>query len=85
MIVRDFQSVIGFEAKEQFDELEGKLPDNVIACIGGGSNAMGIFSAFIDDSEVNLYGVEPLGQGETLGDHAATLTYGDEGIKILIS
>jgi len=80
MMVRDFQSVIGFEAKEQFDELEGKLPDNVIACVGGGSNAMGIFSAFIDDSEVNLYGVEPLGRGETLGDHAATLTYGEEGV-----
>jgi tryptophan synthase beta chain len=80
MMVRDFQSVIGFEAKEQFDELEGKLPDNIIACVGGGSNAMGIFSAFIDDSEVNLYGVEPLGRGETLGDHAATLTYGEEGI-----
>lgn len=80
MMVRDFQSVIGFEAKEQFEELEGKLPDNVIACVGGGSNAMGIFSAFIDDSEVDLYGVEPLGRGETLGDHAATLTYGEEGI-----
>lgn len=80
MMVRDFQSVIGFEAKEQFAEMEGKLPDNVIACVGGGSNAMGIFSAFIDDAEVNLYGVEPLGRGEALGDHAATLTYGEEGI-----
>ena len=80
MMVRDFQSVIGFEAKEQFEELEGKLPDNVIACVGGGSNAMGIFSAFIDDKEVALYGVEPLGRGEQLGDHAATLTYGEEGV-----
>lgn len=80
MMVRDFQSIIGFEAKEQFDEMEGKLPDNVIACVGGGSNAMGIFSAFIDDQEVNLYGVEPLGRGEKLGDHAATLTYGEEGV-----
>ncbi|MDD3595927.1 tryptophan synthase subunit beta [Sulfuricurvum sp.] len=80
MMVRDFQSVIGFEAKEQFEELEGKLPDNVIACVGGGSNAMGVFSAFIDDKEVNLYGVEPLGRGEKLGEHAATLTYGEEGI-----
>lgn len=80
MMVRDFQSIIGFEAKEQFDEMEGKLPDNVIACVGGGSNAMGIFSAFIDDKEVNLYGVEPLGRGEKLGDHAATLTYGEEGV-----
>ncbi len=80
MMVRDFQSVIGFEAKEQFLEHEGKLPDNVVACVGGGSNAMGLFSAFIDDSSVNLYGVEPLGKGEKLGDHAATLTYGEEGI-----
>lgn len=80
MMVRDFQSVIGFEAKEQFEELEEKLPDNVIACVGGGSNAMGIFAGFIDDKEVNLYGVEPLGRGEKLGDHAATLTYGEEGI-----
>lgn len=80
MMVRDFQSVIGFEAKEQFEEMEGKLPDNVVACVGGGSNAMGIFSAFIDDKEVDLYGVEPLGRGEQLGNHAATLTYGEEGI-----
>ncbi len=80
MMVRDFQSVIGFEAKEQFEEMEGKLPDNVIACVGGGSNAMGIFAGFIDDTEVNLYGVEPMGRGEKLGDHAATLTYGEEGV-----
>jgi tryptophan synthase beta chain len=80
MMVRDFQSVIGFESKEQFMEHEGKLPDNIIACVGGGSNAMGIFSAFIDEPSVNLYGVEPLGKGEKLGDHAATLTYGEEGI-----
>jgi tryptophan synthase beta chain len=80
MMVRDFQSVIGFESKEQFMEHEGKLPDNVVACVGGGSNAMGLFSAFIDDPSVKLYGVEPLGKGEKLGDHAATLTYGEEGI-----
>jgi tryptophan synthase beta chain len=80
MMVRDFQSVIGFEAKEQFHEMEGNLPDNVIACVGGGSNAMGIFAGFIDDASVNLYGVEPLGRGEALGDHAASLTYGEEGI-----
>jgi tryptophan synthase beta chain len=80
MMVRDFQSVIGFESKEQFMEHEGKLPDNIVACVGGGSNAMGIFSAFIDEPSVNLYGVEPLGKGEKLGDHAATLTYGEEGI-----
>jgi tryptophan synthase beta chain len=80
MMVRDFQSVIGFEAKEQFLEHENNLPDNVVACVGGGSNAMGIFSAFIDDKEVALYGVEPMGKGEKLGEHAATLTYGEEGI-----
>ncbi|MDD5053382.1 MAG: tryptophan synthase subunit beta [Sulfuricurvum sp.] len=80
MMVRDFQSVIGFESKEQFMEHEGKLPDNVVACVGGGSNAMGLFSAFIDEPSVKLYGVEPLGKGEKLGDHAATLTYGEEGI-----
>ncbi|MDD2791290.1 MAG: tryptophan synthase subunit beta [Sulfurimonas sp.] len=80
MMVRDFQSVIGIEAKEQFFEHEANLPDNIIACVGGGSNAMGIFSAFIDDAEVNLYGVEPMGRGEKLGDHAATLTYGSEGV-----
>lgn len=80
MMVRDFQSVIGLEAKEQFLEHENKLPDNVIACVGGGSNAMGIFSGFIDDKEVELYGVEPLGRGDKIGEHAASLTYGSEGI-----
>ena len=80
MMVRDFQSVIGFESREQFLEHENKLPDNVIACVGGGSNAMGIFAGFIDDKEVNLYGVEPMGKGEKIGEHSATLTYGEEGI-----
>ena len=80
VMVRDFQSVVGFEAKEQFLEHEKNLPDNIIACVGGGSNAMGIFSAFIEDTQVNLYGVEPLGRGEKLGDNAASLTYGSEGI-----
>ena len=80
MMVRDFQSVIGFESKEQFLEHEGKLPDNVIACVGGGSNAMGLFAGFIDDKEVNLYGVEPMGKGEKIGEHSASLTYGEEGI-----
>ena len=78
-MVRDFQSIVGFEAKEQFMELTGKLPDMVTACIGGGSNAMGIFSGFIDDP-VKLYGVEPLGKGAKLGEHAASLTYGSEGV-----
>ncbi|MCX6077721.1 MAG: tryptophan synthase subunit beta [Campylobacterales bacterium] len=80
MMVRDFQSVIGFESKEQFFEHENSLPDNVVACVGGGSNAMGIFSAFIEEESVNLYGVEPMGRGDKIGEHAATLTYGTEGI-----
>ncbi|XOB60613.1 tryptophan synthase subunit beta [Campylobacterota bacterium DY0563] len=80
MMVRDFQSVIGFESKEQFLEHEENLPDNIVACVGGGSNAMGIFSAFIDEKEVNLYGVEPMGIGEKIGEHSATLTYGQEGV-----
>lgn len=80
MMVRDFQSIIGIESREQFFEHEDNLPDNIVACIGGGSNAMGIFSGFIDEKEVNLYGVEPMGKGEDLGEHAATLTYGEEGV-----
>ncbi|MDK2080483.1 tryptophan synthase subunit beta [Aliarcobacter butzleri] len=80
MMVRDFQSVIGFEAREQFLEHEGKLPDAVTACVGGGSNAMGIFSGFIDDKQVELYGVEPMGKGDKIGEHSASLTYGEEGI-----
>ncbi|WP_044414939.1 tryptophan synthase subunit beta [Halarcobacter anaerophilus] len=81
MMVRDFQSIVGFEAKEQFAEHEnGALPDNIVACVGGGSNSMGIFSAFIDDKEVNLYGVEPMGRGDKIGEHSATLTYGEEGV-----
>jgi tryptophan synthase beta chain len=80
MMVRDFQSVIGFESREQFFEHEPKLPDNVVACVGGGSNAMGLFSGFIDDKEVNLYGVEPMGKGDKIGEHSASLTYGEEGI-----
>ncbi|MDD2698125.1 MAG: tryptophan synthase subunit beta [Arcobacteraceae bacterium] len=78
-MVRDFQSVVGLEAKEQFLEMTGKLPDMVTACVGGGSNAMGIFSGFIDDA-VKLYGVEPAGKGTNLGEHSASLTYGSEGI-----
>ncbi|WP_418184767.1 tryptophan synthase subunit beta [Aliarcobacter vitoriensis] len=78
-MVRDFQSVIGFEAKEQFFEMTGKLPDMVTACVGGGSNAMGIFSAFIDES-VKLYAVEPSGKGNKIGEHSASLTYGQEGV-----
>ena len=79
MMVRDFQSVIGIEAREQFIEMTGELPDAIVACVGGGSNAMGIFSGFLNDP-VEIYGVEPLGRGTALGDHAASLTYGTEGI-----
>lgn len=78
-MVRDFQSVIGFEAKEQFLEMTGRLPDMVTACVGGGSNAMGIFSAFIDD-DVKLYAVEPGGTGDDVGENSASLAYGKEGI-----
>ena len=80
MMVRDFQSIIGIEAKEQFKEFENKNPDNVVACVGGGSNAMGIFAGFIDDIDVNLIGVETMGKGEKLGEHSASLTYGEEGV-----
>jgi len=80
MMVRDFQSVVGFESREQFLEMEDKLPDAVVACVGGGSNAMGIFSGFIDDEDVALIGVEPMGKGVKLGEHAASLTYGEEGV-----
>ncbi len=80
MMVRDFQHVIGVEAREQFLEMTGNLPENVVACVGGGSNAIGIFSGFIQDESVKLYGVEPLGHGSALGQHAASLTYGTEGI-----
>lgn len=80
MMVRDFQSVVGNEAKAQFQENCGKLPDNIVACVGGGSNAIGIFSAFLEDSEVSLHGVEPSGRGFGVGDHAATLTKGSPGL-----
>ncbi len=79
MMVRDFQSVVGIEAREQFLSTTGELPDAVVACVGGGSNAMGMFSGFLNDP-VDLYGVEPLGKGPKLGDHAASLKYGTEGI-----
>lgn len=79
MMVRDFQSVVGVEAREQFIEMTGELPDAIVACVGGGSNAMGLFSGFLNDP-VDIYGVEPLGRGTALGDHAASITYGTEGI-----
>ncbi len=80
MMVRDFQSVIGFEIKQQLLEKEGRLPDAVVACVGGGSNAMGSFYPFLDDDDVRLYGVEAGGQGIKTGKHSATLTAGSEGV-----
>ena len=80
MMVRDFQHVIGVEAREQFLEMTGELPDEVTACVGGGSNAMGIFSGFLDDDGVRLTGVEPAGRSLKLGDHAASLSYGKPGV-----
>ena len=80
MIVEHFQSVIGREAREQFLELTETLPDCVMACVGGGSNAIGMFSGFLNDEKVKLFGVEPLGKGEKIGENAASLTYGKDGI-----
>ncbi len=79
MMVRDFQQVVGIEAREQFLDMTGHLPDVITACVGGGSNAAGFFSGFLNDP-VDIYGVEPLGKGPKLGDHAASLQYGEEGI-----
>ena len=79
-MVRDFQSVIGIEAREQMMEAEGRLPDTVVACIGGGSNAMGLFYPFLDDDAVELVGVEAAGRGIESGAHAATITAGSPGV-----
>ncbi|KAF7715449.1 Uncharacterized protein PECH_007129 [Penicillium ucsense] len=82
MIVRDFQSVVGQEARKQFLDMaqdEDRLPEHVVACVAGGSNAMGMFSSFVDDAEVTLHAVEPCGVSERLGEHAATLSYGRPG------
>jgi len=80
MMVRDFQSVIGREAREQMMEMAGRQPDAVLACVGGGSNAMGIFHAYIPDEKVRLVGVEAAGQGLESGKHAATLGAGKPGV-----
>ncbi len=80
MIVRDFQKVIGEETRRQILELEGRLPDAVVACVGGGSNAIGIFYPFINDKEVRLIGVEAGGLGIETGRHSASLTAGEVGI-----
>jgi tryptophan synthase beta chain len=79
-MVRDFQSIIGREAREQILAATGRLPDVVLACVGGGSNAIGIFSAFIADEGVELRGVEAGGRGATLGDHAARFSGGRPGV-----
>jgi tryptophan synthase beta chain len=71
LMVRDFQSVIGREAREQIMEKEGRLPDLLVACVGGGSNAIGLFHPFLNDEAVRMIGVEAGGRGETLGEHAA--------------
>lgn len=78
-IVRDFQSVIGFESRKQFKKLTGKLPNAVVACVGGGSNAIGMFYGFLKDKKVQLYGVEAGGYNNQPGNHAATITHGKVG------
>lgn len=80
MMVRDFQSVVGYEAREQFLDMTGSLPDSLVACVGGGSNAIGLFTAFLEDDSVEMYGVEPSGKGFRPGEHAATLTMGSPGV-----
>jgi tryptophan synthase beta chain len=80
VMVRDFQTVIGRETRQQILELEGKLPDALIACVGGGSNAIGLFHPFIDDETVQLYGVEGGGDGVETGRHAAPLCAGSSGV-----
>ncbi len=80
-MVRDFQSIVGNEARAQMLEMTGQLPEHIVACVGGGSNAMGIFSAFLEDENVTLHGVEPAGRNlEVRGEHAATLTKGSPGV-----
>ncbi|MDX1335290.1 MAG: tryptophan synthase subunit beta [Gammaproteobacteria bacterium] len=78
-MVRDFQSIVGREARGQFQEKIGKLPDAIVACVGGGCNAIGIFTAFLEDESVELIGVEPSGKGLDTPDNAATLTLGKKG------
>jgi tryptophan synthase beta chain len=79
-LVRAFQSVIGHEAKEQMMEAEGRLPDTLVACIGGGSNAMGLFHPFLDDKDVAIYGVEAAGHGVDTDKHAASIAGGRPGV-----
>ncbi|HZJ95097.1 MAG TPA: tryptophan synthase subunit beta [Thiopseudomonas sp.] len=79
-MVRDFQAVIGKETRAQMQEQEGRLPDSLVACIGGGSNAMGLFHPFLDDSSVKIFGVEAAGRGLKTGEHAASLQGGSPGV-----
>ena len=79
-MVRDFQSVIGKETREQMQEHEGRLPDSLIACIGGGSNALGLFHPFLDEASVKIIGVEAAGRGIETGEHAASLQGGTPGV-----
>ncbi len=80
MIVRDFQSIIGTEARQQCLEITGRLPDEVVACVGGGSNSAGMFYPFVEDESVALTGVEAGGRGAGVGDNASPLTYGVKGV-----
>jgi tryptophan synthase beta chain len=80
MMVRDFQSIIGHEIKKQIYNISNRLPDAIVACVGGGSNAIGTFYPFLDDNQVQLFGVEAGGQGIDSGKHSATLTAGSQGI-----
>ncbi|MFP4379476.1 MAG: tryptophan synthase subunit beta [Candidatus Sumerlaeia bacterium] len=80
MMVRDFQSVIGREAREQIQQKEGRLPDHLVACVGGGSNSMGLFAPFHDDESVSFHGVEAAGEGIETGKHAATISMGQIGV-----
>jgi tryptophan synthase beta chain len=79
-MVRDFQAIIGREAKQQMQEMTGRLPDALVACVGGGSNAIGLFHPFIDDREVAMYGVEAAGEGIATGRHSAPLSAGRPGV-----
>jgi tryptophan synthase beta chain len=79
-MVRDFQCIIGTETREQMQQAEGRLPDSLIACIGGGSNAMGLFHPFLDDTQIEIYGVEAAGHGLSTGLHAASIAGGKPGV-----
>lgn len=79
-MVRDFQAVIGREVRQQIMEQEGRLPDSLVACIGGGSNAMGLFYEFLDDEDIRIFAVEAAGKGIETGEHAASLTAGAPGV-----